>query len=402
MGQKCIPCLADKDDNTVNFFIDHNNNENNIINAVRTKQSVSIDKKINSSFLEKSLTKKSNNSLKDSIVYYKKNIKHIILIQSKARQLIAHSKFILNKPFIISMNKDIINGIKREYFKKINPSFTRVKFSPLSKSEYFDLNFMNSIQKAYCEEIFNKIDDCSVQKTYKQVLYDKIKISLYEGYTSLDLIKNGYGVYYLQSGEIYEGNWINNEFVGYGRFFDSKGNVFEGLFDNFKLNTFGSVKGNGVEFYGQFVDNLKQGKGKEITSVHEYEGDFYMDEKHGTGKIYYKESKETYEGEFFHNNITGRGTYKWANNDKYSGDFLDGKMHGKDEYLWPEGGRYVGDYIDNIKEGKGVFYWTNGRIYEGQFGKGKPHGKGIIKQYEKSYNVVFENGVLKEKNKIEN
>ena len=72
----------------------------------------------------------------------------------------------------------------------------------------------------------------------------------------------------------------------------------------------------------------------EETNEHIYEGDFKYDKKNGNGKLTYKLLKDTYEGEFKDNNITGVGFYTWVNKDTYNGSFLNGKMHGKGLYKW--------------------------------------------------------------------
>ena len=87
--------------------------------------------------------------------------------------------------------------------------------------------------------------------------------------------------------------------------------------------------------------------------------------------LVYKSIKDSYEGDFFDNNITGNGEYKWENGDIFIGDFINGKMHGKGLYKWPDGGEYEGEYTNNIKEGIGRFKWSNGKIYEGPFEGGK-------------------------------
>lgn len=166
------------------------------------------------------------------------------------------------------------------------------------------------------------------------------------------------------------------------------------------MNTYGKKWTTKSYYIGEFKNNHKQGNGYERTEDYEYEGQFHSDLKSGDGKILYYKSGESYNGTFTDNNLTGYGTYHWPNGDKYIGDFLNGQMHGTGEYLWPEGGRYVGEYLYNIKQGKGIFYWTNGRVYEGEFQDGTPHGKGIIKQFGKTYEVVFEKGKLVNKTKI--
>ena len=111
-------------------------------------------------------------------------------------------------------------------------------------------------------------------------------------------------------------------------------------------------------YIGDFVDNKREGKGKEETNEHIYEGEFKNDKKNGNGKLSYKLLKDTYEGEFKDNCITGTGFYTWANKDTYKGNFV------------------------------------NGKIFEGQFKKGKPNGFGKLKTATRELDVEFKDGKL--------
>lgn len=153
---------------------------------------------------------------------------------------------------------------------------------------------------------------------------------------------------------------------------DCEGNIYHGEF------TFGILNGKGEKFSingnyykGEFKDGLRSGKGYEETKEHTYEGNYENDKKNKIGKLVYKNIKDSYEGEFHDNNITGKGEYCWENGDKFIGDFINGKMDGRGHYKWPDGGEYEGTYINNIKQGTGKFKWSNGKIFEGPFIDGK-------------------------------
>lgn len=219
--------------------------------------------------------------------------------------------------------------------------------------------------------------------------------SIYTGKVNIDYQRHEYGVLLLNDGSKYEGYWRENYFTGWGRYIDSDGTIFEGNFQNGRLNGKGIKRSlNGNMYIGDFVESRREGKGREETNEHIYEGEFKNDKKNGTGKLSYKLLKDTYEGEFLDNCITGIGFYTWGNKDTYKGSFVNGKMHGKGLYKWPGGGEYYGDYVNNIKEGSGTFKWPNGKVYEGQFKKGRPSGFGKLKTGGKIVNVQFEDGKL--------
>lgn len=219
--------------------------------------------------------------------------------------------------------------------------------------------------------------------------------AFYKGTVTINNERHGLGILLQEDGTKYEGYWRNDNFTGWGRYIDSNGNLYEGCFIDGKLNGKGIKRSlNGNIFTGEFVNSLREGRGKEETSEHIYEGEFSNDKKNGHGKLKYKILKDTYEGEFKDNCITGTGYYVWGNKDTYKGSFLNGKMHGKGLYKWPDGGEYYGEYVNGIKEGYGIFKWVNGKIYEGQFHDGKPRGIGKLKTTAKEIDVEFKEGKL--------
>ena len=44
-------------------------------------------------------------------------------------------------------------------------------------------------------------------------------------------------------------------------------------------------------------------------------------------------------GEFYNNNIHGKGVYLWSNGRKYEGDWKVNKMHGSGTFSWSDGRR---------------------------------------------------------------
>ena len=88
-------------------------------------------------------------------------------------------------------------------------------------------------------------------------------------------------------------------------------------------------------------------------------GDLYVGEVHGQsfngkGKMFWKSTGNTYEGDWVYDYRTGKGRFTWADGTYHEGDFVRGKY-----------------------EGYGIHIYTDGYKYEGQFKDGKRHGKGI-------------------------
>lgn len=133
-------------------------------------------------------------------------------------------------------------------------------------------------------------------------------------------------------------------------------------------------------------------------------GDLYVGEVHGQsfngkGKMFWKSTGNTYEGDWVYDYRTGKGRFTWADGTyhegdfvrgkyegygihiytdggKYEGQFHDDKRNGKGKMTWPNGDTYVGDWVENFRTGKGRFVWANGAYYEGDFARGKFHGNG--------------------------
>ena len=226
------------------------------------------------------------------------------------------------------------------------------------------------------------------------LVYNNIP-SFYQGQLNDFNEPNGEGVLYTGNGCKYDGNFINGEFSGYGKYIDKLGCCYEGNFNG------GIINGKGIkiispnDFYmGNFKNGLYEGNGREETEDYIYEGNFESDKKCGIGKISFKNSKEYYEGEFYDDNITGKGTYVWENNHTYTGNFLNGKMFGKGIYKWPDGSSYEGEYVDGIRDGNGKFTFKDGKIFIGNFRNGYPDGKGkyIIAGVE--VDVEYKNGKI--------
>ena len=90
--------------------------------------------------------------------------------------------------------------------------------------------------------------------------------------------RHGFGTYYWNDGDKYEGNWIHGERTGKGTYYYSDGD----------------------KYVGDFVDGYFHGKG-----------------------TYYWTDGDRYEGDWLNGKRTGKGTYYFSNGNKYEGDWQD-------------------------------------------------------------------------------
>ena len=430
MGYKLDTCSCYKNTEDTAIEVELKTGEKPRINLITDNHKFSIKiidsiKKIDSiksSSLCSRLSNIKNDTINDSTFIEKNDLKPLInklnqpeiIIQSLFRGYLYRKKFNdiygIKKDLLIE-NNEIINRINNNFIPK-----SIIKSEQLFINPFFEDNW----KKYYKEDIINLLPKKanSVNNINKKFLVTiKCLLSkfqntdcLYKGALNINSItKNkinktyninnlyGKGVLYLKNGKKFEGNFINGKLNGWCRFINSSGICYEGLFIDGILNGKGEIikideRRRKNIFRGEIKNFKREGKGEEKTSDYTYEGEFLNDLKHGKGKIKYKNTGDYYEGEFTKGEITGTGKYLWKNKHMYNGDFVGGKMHGKGIYKWPDGNEYEGEYINNIKEGEGVFKWKDGRIYKGKFKRGRPHGKGILTVNGISFDVIFENG----------
>jgi len=68
-------------------------------------------------------------------------------------------------------------------------------------------------------------------------------------------IRKGYGIYHYENGDIYEGEWDNNEKSGVGEYIYSDGSVYRGEWLNDKKQGKGTLFANSLEFEGEWEDD---------------------------------------------------------------------------------------------------------------------------------------------------
>ena len=175
---------------------------------------------------------------------------------------------------------------------------------------------------------------------------------------------------------------------------------------------------NGDLYVGGVHGSFYHGKGKKFwkETGNSYEGDWVYDHRTGKGRFTWANGNY-YEGDFVEGNRTGKGKYVWASGGYYEGDFVEGKFngygvrvyqaggryegqfkddmcHGKGKMTWPNGDIYEGDWFEDFRAGKGKTVWANGVYYEGEYLKGKCHGNGFRTYTDNyTYKGQFKDGV---------
>ncbi|EGR33418.1 morn domain repeat protein [Ichthyophthirius multifiliis] len=181
--------------------------------------------------------------------------------------------------------------------------------------------------------------------------------------------KHGIGTYFYMKYEcIYQGKWENNVKDGYGILvYKSNVDFYEGYFkDNIKFGQGVFNFSNGDQFNGVWLEKMNFAKGQLQQNKQEYK-DIFL----------YEDDPFFYEGIFFSYKYienysfekkNGDGIFYYKNTDKYIGDFINGMRNGFGKYFYSNGCVYEGHWKNNQKESSNAtFYFPDKTLYQGQF-----------------------------------
>ena len=370
-----LTTLTKQDNTTMVNYLDHKTLTKYIENAELINKIIAIYRGHN-------LRKKYTNKLLDSLIsfeqklIFKFNRKILNDNPNLEKSINKFGEKILNyqdiwkkyygtKP-LINNNNDLN---EKKFGRKIMKQNKKINDNKYKNDHYYKIDENN---KSHLKQI--STDD---QIDY---LVENIKY-FYDGETdAIDYkIKNGFGVLLQNNGEKKVGTWNYNKFEGWNYYIDINGTLYIGLVENNKLNGKGEKYNLDDEIYeGDFLDNLEEGFGKEITNIFEYEGEFKKGKKEGKGKIIYKQNGDWYEGDFSKNNFNGNGHYFWKKTEyEYIGNYVNGVMEGKGIFKYGDKAIYKGEFKNGKKEGKGEWTTKNNKII-GNFENDLPHGMGYL------------------------
>ncbi|CAM9672084.1 unnamed protein product, partial [Discosporangium mesarthrocarpum] len=171
-----------------------------------------------------------------------------------------------------------------------------------------------------------------------------------------------WGTWITRSGWTYEGPLVDNHFD------------IDNIHGIYRVTTPG-----GEVYEGEYVDQERHGIGEYIYADNTvYIGEWHRGQRQGFGKL---ESADgaVYEGEFDHDLIHGDGVWRWPDGSTYVGESKHGKREGKGQYITKMRDIYYGTYKDNKPNGSGIFKYCDGSSYSGYFEMGRRHGQGTYK-----------------------
>ena len=191
---------------------------------------------------------------------------------------------------------------------------------------------------------------------------------IYSG-VNVDGVRQGYGTFKYDNGDVYTGVWANNKRSGRGTCKYKNGDTYEGDWKNDTCQDGTLTYANGDEYYGRW----KKGK------------------INGWGK-YRKADGSTYEGKFKDSKKDGGGLLITAAGDTIAGEFKDDNMHGYNYIRLKDGTRILGMFKNDIQNGFHISEGTNGNLSYLYMKDGKFDGPGIVIKPDKTIcGVIYSN-----------
>lgn len=213
-------------------------------------------------------------------------------------------------------------------------------------------------------------DDSAASRTIK------FADGIYSG-VNVDGVRQGYGTFKYNNGDVYTGWWANNK----------------------RDNTGTCTYKNGDRYDGNWKDDTYDGHGL-LTCANgaEYEGRWKSGKMNGYGNCRYADGS-TYNGKFKDGQKDGGGLLITADGDTIAGEFRNDNMHGYNYIRLKSGMRSMCMHKDNIPNGFCITEETDGTLYYQCQKDGKFDGPGIIIKPDKTIcGVVYSNGRLIDSN----
>ncbi|PON29894.1 hypothetical protein TGAM01_v201260 [Trichoderma gamsii] len=166
----------------------------------------------------------------------------------------------------------------------------------------------------------------------------------------------------------------------------SDGSVYDGQWEHSNYSGSGKYTSKDEEYVGSWVDGLKSGHGKLITSDGQiiYDGWFANDKRSGAGTLNYVQTGVSYTGQWSKDVPSGKGTWKWADGSWWESTWggSNGKTasgSGRTRRLFANGDLYEGETTNHEMTGTGKVTLSSGEVYRGQVKNSKRHGQGSFK-----------------------
>ena len=302
-----------------------------------------------------------------------------------------HQIFESNSDYLITKQQISQTNENTNKQKSISPPIEIIYEQTIKEEQGYEISYIkeSDIEYNILKKLYNILQEKEINNNKSNVIIKYNNGEKYIGEWDNYNHRNGRGIHIFINNNIYYGYWERNKMKGIGKLikFSTKIDNLDIIFNEKNLPF----------YYGEWDNNLEDGKGEEIWKDESlYRGEYKKGFKEGKGLLILKDGTE-YEGDFFHSKIEGKGIIKYKDGRIYDGNWLDNKMNGQGTFKWPDGRIYKGNYLNNYKNGYGEFIWPNGKIYKGMWVNGKQNGRG--KMYNKKYDIWI-SGIWKDGKRI--
>ena len=230
-----------------------------------------------------------------------------------------------------------------------------------------------------------------------------------------------------KNGDTYEGNWKDDTYDGYGHFTCANGDEYRGRWKSGKRNGYGNCRwADGTTYKGDFKDGQKDGGGLLITADGDtIAGEFRNDKAHGYNYIRFKDGTRVMlmrkddipNGFCFTESTDGNLYYQYQKDGKFDGPVIIIKPDKTICGLIYSNGKLIDSNSHKIIDKKQVYYdlkepdlsyirtkpadthfgeiiYSDGTVYIGDLREGQPYGFGILVFANRDAHIgTFENGL---------
>lgn len=212
-------------------------------------------------------------------------------------------------------------------------------------------------------------DDSAASRTIK------FADGIYSG-VNVDGVRQGYGTFKYNNGDVYTGTWYNNKRENEGTCTYNNGDTYKGYWKNDTCYQGTLTYANGDEYSGFWSKGKIYGRSK-----------------------YRKADGSTYDGLFKDGKKDGGGLLITADGDTIAGEFRNDKAHGYNYIRFKDGTRVMLMRKDDIPNGFCFTESTDGNLYYQYQKDGKFDGPVIIIKPDKTIcGLIYSNGKLIDSN----
>jgi hypothetical protein len=243
-----------------------------------------------------------------------------------------------------------------------------VKICPENTCRHYDENGVYKCLKKCARTSLRKLGNIIKGRHSGGIFIDNGE---YYGETLIDEepMRNGSGLMLYSNGDVYFGNWENDERTGRGVLLEANGDTYDGEWKNDKRHG-----------KGTFTD----------TNGDKYKGEWLDDNMNGNG-IFLENEGVVYKGHWVNNMLNGYGVFVDINGEKYEGEWRDDMKHGYGVFQYENHTKYEGEWQNDIRQGMGIVTYENGSTSNGNWINDNKNGTFIESHNGIERSIIYHN-----------